>query len=70
MVFMIMLKPAVAATIAMAIFQKYAVAKNYFNFGYLIIVVSIITVPILPRGKFLMNLFATLVSMLDLCWRF
>jgi hypothetical protein len=62
-VFMIMVKPAIAATISMAIYQKYSVAANYLNFGYLIIIVSVLTVPILPRGKFLMNLFFSIVSL-------
>jgi hypothetical protein len=58
---MIMVKPAIAATIAMAIFQSHNVAKHYLNFGYLIIIVSITTVPILPRGKFIMNLLISVV---------
>lgn len=60
-VFMIMFKPAVAATIAMAMYQKHAVARNYYNFGYLTIIIAITTVPILPRGKFLVNLLVTVV---------
>ncbi|KAH7417167.1 hypothetical protein BKA64DRAFT_291476 [Cadophora sp. MPI-SDFR-AT-0126] len=59
-VFMIMVKPSISAVIAMAIYQKHSVAVNYLNLGYLIIIVSIITVPILPRGKYLMNLFLCL----------
>jgi len=61
-VLMIMVKPAVAATIAMSIFQSQKVAVHYQNLGYLIIVISITTVPILPRGKFLLNLFLSLVG--------
>lgn len=61
-VVMIMVKPAVAATIATAIYQSPSVAVHYQNLGYLIIVISITTVPILPRGKFLLNLFLSLVS--------
>ncbi|KUJ22759.1 uncharacterized protein LY89DRAFT_637035 [Mollisia scopiformis] len=52
----IMIKPAIAATISMAIYQSHDVAKHYLNLGYLMIIISITTVPILPRGKFLMNL--------------
>ena|SRR6187402_1754409 len=63
-VFMIMVKPAIAAVISMAIYQRPSVAINYLNFGYLMIIISIITVPILPRGKFLMNLFLCLVSLI------
>ena len=61
-VVMIMIKPAVAATISMAIFQSQKVAVHYLNLGYLIIIISVTTVPILPRGKFLLNLFLSLVS--------
>ncbi|PVH88337.1 hypothetical protein DL98DRAFT_478193 [Cadophora sp. DSE1049] len=59
-IFMIMVKPSISAVIAMAIYQKHSVAVNYLNLGYLIIIISIITVPILPRGKYLMNLFLCL----------
>lgn len=61
---MIMVKPSISAVIAMAIYQKHSVAVNYLNLGYLIIIISIITVPILPRGKYLMNLFLCLVSLI------
>ncbi|KAL2064999.1 hypothetical protein VTL71DRAFT_4139 [Oculimacula yallundae] len=60
LVFMIMVKPAISAVIAMAVYQKHSVAVHYLNLGYLIIIISIITVPILPRGKYLMNLFLCL----------
>jgi hypothetical protein len=69
-VVMIMVKPAVAATISMAIYQSQKVAVHYLNLGYLIIVISITTVPILPRGKFLLNLFLSLVSYLLLDFPF
>jgi hypothetical protein len=62
---MFMVKGAVAPTIAMAIYQKHSVAINYLNFGYVIIVVSITTVPILPRGQFIMNLMVTVVCSLS-----
>lgn len=62
LVVMIMVKPALAATISMAIYQSHGVASHYLNLGYLIIVISITTVPILPRGKFLLNLFLSVVS--------
>lgn len=62
LVVMIMVKPAIAATISMAIYQSQRVAVNYLNLGYLIIIVSVTTVPILPRGKFLLNFFLSVVS--------
>jgi hypothetical protein len=61
-VIMFMVKGALPPTISIAIYQRYSVAVNYLNFGYVMIVVSILTVPVLPRGKFLMNLLITLVS--------
>jgi hypothetical protein len=69
LVVMIMVKPAVAATISMAIYQSPRVAVNYLNLGYLVIIVSITTVPILPRGKFLLNLFLSVVSIFPNGWR-
>lgn len=66
MVVMFMIKGALPPTIAIAIYQRYSVAVNYLNLGYVMIVVSILTVPVLPRGKYLMNLFATLVSTANL----
>jgi hypothetical protein len=69
-VMMIMVKPAVAATISMAIYQRKSVAVHYLNFGYLIIIVSVTTVPILPRGKFLLNLLLSVVSYLPLRFPF
>ncbi|OBT88560.1 hypothetical protein VE02_03954 [Pseudogymnoascus sp. 03VT05] len=49
-------KGALAPLIATAIYQRKSVAYIYVNFGYLIIVVSILAVTILPRGKFMMNM--------------
>ena len=62
MVMMFMVKGSLPPTIAIAIYQRYSVAVNYLNLGYVMIVVSILTVPVLPRGKYLMNFFITLVS--------
>jgi len=63
---MIMIKPAIASAISLAICQRHSVAVNFLNFGYLIIIVAITTVPILPRGKYLMNLVLSLVSLIDI----
>jgi hypothetical protein len=57
-----MVKGALPPTICMAIYQRHSVALHYLNLGYLMIIVSILTVPILPRGKFLMNLVISLVG--------
>lgn len=61
-VVMFMVKGAVAPTIALSIYQSQAVAVNYLNFGYVMIVISITTVPILPRGQFIMNLIVSVVG--------
>lgn len=55
-------KGALAPSIATAIYQKKSVADIYLNFGYLIIVVSILAVTILPRGKFMLNMSISVVS--------
>lgn len=69
-VVMIMVKGAIPPTIAISIYQRYVVAKNYLNLGYVMIVISLLTVPVLPRGKYLMNLLITLVSAGYSCLRF
>jgi hypothetical protein len=58
----LMFKGALAPVIATAIYQRKSVAAVYVNFGYLIIVVSILAVTILPRGKFMMNMSISVVS--------
>lgn len=61
MVVMFMVKGALTPTICMAIYQRHSVAADYLNLGYLMIIISLLTVPMLPRGKFLMNLFVSVV---------
>jgi hypothetical protein len=61
LVTMFMVKGMVAPTIALAIYQRPSVAANYLNFGFVMIVISITTVPILPRGQFIMNLIISVV---------
>jgi hypothetical protein len=61
MVVMFMVKGALAPTICMAMYQRHSLAAHYLNLGYLMMVISLLTVPVLPRGKFLMNLLITLV---------
>ena len=61
MAIMFMIKGALPPTICMSMYQSHGVAANYLNLGYLMIIISILTVPMLPRGKFLMNLFISLV---------
>lgn len=58
-------KAAAAPTIAIAICQRHSVALHYMNFGYIMVVVSIITLPMLPRAQFILNLFTTTVRVKD-----
>jgi hypothetical protein len=62
-VIMFMVKGMVAPTIALTIYQRPSVAANYLNFGFVMIVISITTVPILPRGQFIMNLIVSVVCL-------
>lgn len=62
LVLMMMIKGALAPTIATAILQSHSVAQLYLNSGYLMIVISILSVPFLPRGKFAINMLASIVS--------
>ncbi len=55
-------KGSVAPTIAISIYQADSVAKFYGNFGYLIAIVSFISLPILPRAKFLQSLLLDLIA--------
>ena len=46
----------------MAIYQSTAVAKVYGNYGYLVAIVSFISMPILPRAKYLQTLLLNLLA--------
>lgn len=48
---------AVAPTVATAILQSATVANYFTTLGYLVGIMSILSLPILPRGKFLQTLF-------------
>ncbi|KIW21166.1 hypothetical protein PV08_01746 [Exophiala spinifera] len=53
---MMMLKGAIAPTIALAAYESDAWAREYSTLGYLSAIMTTLTLPILPRGKFLQNL--------------
>ncbi|KAK3313703.1 hypothetical protein B0H66DRAFT_358322 [Apodospora peruviana] len=53
---LMMLKGSLPPTIGIAIYQSTAVANYFGSFGYLLPIVTVIALPILPRGKFVMNL--------------
>ncbi|KAK8007793.1 hypothetical protein PG989_001783 [Apiospora arundinis] len=59
--FLLMVKGAVAPTIGIAIYQSSAVANYFTTLGYLVGIISVLCVPILPRGKFLQNLVLNLL---------
>jgi Putative ER transporter, 6TM, N-terminal/Fusaric acid resistance protein-like len=52
----LMLKGAVAPTIAMSIYQAPNVANIYLTLGYLVVIASILGLPILPRGKHIQHI--------------
>ena len=47
-----MFKGAIAPTIALAIYQATSVAKIYSTLGYLVAIMSVLSMPIMPRSKF------------------
>ncbi|KAK8117937.1 uncharacterized protein PG998_006218 [Apiospora kogelbergensis] len=59
--FLMMVKGAVPPTIGIAIYQSSAVAKYFTTLGYLIGIISVLTLSILPRGKYLQNLVLNLL---------
>jgi hypothetical protein len=56
MVFAMMIKGALPPTIAMAMYRSQSVANVYGNFGFLIIVTSILAMPLQPRARFQQNI--------------
>ncbi|CZR54877.1 uncharacterized protein PAC_04761 [Phialocephala subalpina] len=61
---LLMFKGAVGPTVAVAIYQNSSVAAHYSTIGYLIPIMAILTVPILPRARFIQNF---IVSSLLVC---
>jgi hypothetical protein len=53
--FAMMVKGALPPTIATAMYQSPAVASIYGNFGFLIVVTSILSLHLLPRARFIQN---------------
>lgn len=56
-----MLKAGVAPTICLSFYQADAVANTYTTLGYLVAIASILSMPIMPRAKFLQTLVYNLV---------
>jgi len=55
-VLLMCLKGAVAPTIGLAMFQADAVANYFVTIGYLVGIISVLAMPIMPRGKFLQSM--------------
>lgn len=56
---LLMFKGAIGPTIGIAIYQSNRVAGHYSTIGYLIPIMTILTVPILPRARFIQNFIVT-----------
>ena len=48
----LMFKGALAPTIAIAIYQASTIAEIYSTLGYLVAIMSILSMPIMPRSKY------------------
>ncbi|KAK0637430.1 hypothetical protein B0T17DRAFT_485663 [Bombardia bombarda] len=58
---LMMFKGSLPPTIGIAMYQAAPVAAYFSTLGYLVPIISVIALAILPRGKFLMNLFLNLI---------
>jgi hypothetical protein len=50
------LRGSVPPIVAIAMYQSHAVSSYYVTLGYLIPIISVLALPLLPRGKFILNL--------------
>ncbi|KAJ5383010.1 hypothetical protein N7517_000921 [Penicillium concentricum] len=55
----LMLKGTVAPTVGLAMYQADSVARHFSTIGYLIPIMSILSIPVLPRARFIQNLLVT-----------
>ncbi|KAI0405677.1 hypothetical protein F4802DRAFT_561520 [Xylaria palmicola] len=56
-----MLKGGLAPVIGLAIYQSDAVAQEFSTFGYLVGIVAVLSLSVLPRGKFVQTLIFNLI---------
>ncbi|KAI0874439.1 hypothetical protein GGS24DRAFT_346831 [Hypoxylon argillaceum] len=56
-----MFKGALAPVIGLAIYQSDAIAREFTNFGYLVGIISVLSLSVLPRGKFVQTLVFNLI---------
>ncbi|KAH9829614.1 putative ER transporter, 6TM, N-terminal [Teratosphaeria destructans] len=52
----VMFKGSLGPTIALAMYQSKAVATQYSTLGYLVAIMTVLSMPIMPRGKFIQNM--------------
>ncbi|KAK0623816.1 hypothetical protein B0T14DRAFT_536590 [Immersiella caudata] len=53
---MMMFKGSVPPIVAIAMYQSHEVSSYYVTVGYLIPIISVLALPLLPRGKFILSL--------------
>ncbi|KAF2156643.1 hypothetical protein K461DRAFT_272706 [Myriangium duriaei CBS 260.36] len=58
-----MIKGALGPAICLAAFQSDSFAKAYATTGYLVAIISILSLPIMPRGKFIRHIVVLVVSL-------
>lgn len=51
-----MFRGSVAPIIGVAFYQSPSVAATYSTLGYLVPIICVLTVPIMPRGKFIQTI--------------
>lgn len=59
---MMMLKGSLAPTIAVAFYQSDSVASTYSTLGYLVPIISVLSIPIMPRAKFFQTLILNIIG--------
>ncbi|KAI9648995.1 hypothetical protein NHQ30_001561 [Ciborinia camelliae] len=59
---MLMFKGSVAPAIAIAFYEANSVAKTFTTLGYLIAIISVLSMPIMPRAKFFQTMILNLLA--------
>ncbi|EXJ84277.1 hypothetical protein A1O3_04944 [Capronia epimyces CBS 606.96] len=61
--FLMMLKGGASPAIALAAYQSDGWAETYSTLGYLVAILSVLSLPILPRGKFIQSMMTALFTL-------
>ncbi|KAF4637953.1 hypothetical protein G7Y89_g102 [Cudoniella acicularis] len=61
-ILLMMFKGSVAPTIGVAFYQAHSVASIYSTLGYLVPIITVISVPIMPRAKFFQTLILNIIG--------